>query len=118
MSQSQLENTEDSEKSTNKLIESPISEDIDRERLLEKYIQHIDSRLSDIFPNSEEAKIADAIMTVFKKREKIDVFNKKALFVYIKEITDTNSNSITKVIKVLKKRYMEMLNDRLENHDQ
>lgn len=118
MSQSQLENTDESEKSTNRLVETPISNDIDREILLEQFIEKIDKELLEIFTTSEEIKIADAILTVFKKRENIDIFNKKALFVYIKEMTDTNSNAITKVIKTMKKAYTIMLNDRLENYDE
>ena len=118
MSQSQIENTEDGETAMNKLVEVPHQTEIDRDDLLSVFIKKVDDNLTEIFSTSEEVKVADAILTVFKKRESIDVFNKKALFVYVKEITDTNSNTITKVIKVLKKAYAALLNDRIENYDQ
>ena len=118
MSQSQIENTDDGETAMNKLVEVPHETEIDRDGLLSMFIKKVDDNLTKIFNTPEEIRVADAILTVFKKRETIDVFNKKALFVYVKEITDTNSNAITKVIKTLKKMYMALLNDRIDNYDE
>jgi hypothetical protein len=118
MSQTQIENTEEGENAINKLVELPEKTEVDRESLLVSFIETIEANFDKIFTSQEESKVADAILTVFKKRENIDIFNKKALFVYIKEIIDTDSNSITKVIKTMKKVYSTMLNDRLENCDE
>ena len=71
------------------------------------YINYIDQNLLDIFPKEQEAKVGDAILELFKRRENIDIFNKKMLFIYIKEITDAPTPTITKVIKVLKVIYKE-----------
>lgn len=78
------------------------------------YINYIDQNLLDIFPKEQEAKVGDAILELFKRRENIDIFNKKMLFIYIKEITDAPTPTITKVIKVLKVIYKERLNKYLE----
>jgi hypothetical protein len=81
---------------------------------IDLFIKEIDDRLLDLFPKPQEARVGDAILELFKRRENIDIFNKKALFIYIKEITDAPTPVITKVIKVLKEIYREMLNDYLE----
>ena len=81
---------------------------------IELFIKEVDNNLLDLFPKSQEARVGDAILELFKRRENIDIFNKKALFIYIKEITDAPTPVITKVIKVLKEIYREMLNDYLE----
>jgi len=81
---------------------------------IDNFIKRIDEDLLDLFPKSQEARVGDAILELFKRRENIDIFNKKALFIYIKEITDAPTPVITKVIKVLKEIYKEMLNDYLE----
>jgi len=81
---------------------------------IDLYIQYVDDNLLDIFPKDQEARVGDAILELFKRRETIDIFNKKALFIYIKEITDAPTPIITKVIKVLKGIYKEMLNKYLE----
>ena len=71
----------------------------------------------DIFTKEEDIKAADAILEVFKKRENIDVFNKKALFIYVKEIANVQSNTITKVIKKFKQIYLSLLNEEIQNKD-
>ena len=78
------------------------------------FIKEIDDNLLDLFPKPQEARVGDAILELFKRRESIDIFNKKALFIYIKEITDAPTPVITKVIKVLKEIYREMHNQYLE----
>ena len=81
---------------------------------IDLFIKEIDDNLLDLFPKPQEARVGDAILELFKRRESIDIFNKKALFIYIKEITDAPTPVITKVIKVLKEIYKEMHNQYLE----
>ena len=78
------------------------------------FIFYVDENLLELFTKEQEARVRDAILELFKRRETIDIFNKKALFIYIKEITDAPTPIITKVIKVLKGIYKEMLNKYLE----
>jgi hypothetical protein len=78
------------------------------------FVKKVDEDLLELFPKPQEARVGDAILELFKRRENIDIFNKKALFIYIKEITDAPTPIITKVIKVLKEIYREMLNEYLE----
>jgi len=81
---------------------------------IDLFIKEIDDNLLDLFTKPQEARVGDAILELFKRRESIDIFNKKALFIYIKEITDAPTPVITKVIKVLKEIYREMHNQYLE----
>ena len=81
---------------------------------IDLFIKEIDDNLLELFPKPQEARVGDAILELFKRRETIDIFNKKALFIYIKEITDAPTPVITKVIKVLKEIYREMHNQYLE----
>ena len=98
---------------TNELLLSR-PDDLEITSFIELFIQKIDDNLLELFPKPQEARVGDAILELFKRRENIDIFNKKALFIYIKEITDAPTPVITKVIKVLKEIYKEMLNDYLE----
>lgn len=81
---------------------------------IDLFIKKIDEDLLELFPKAQDARVGDAILELFKRRENIDIFNKKALFIYIKEITDAPTPTITKVIKVLKEVYKRMLNEYLE----
>jgi len=99
------------------LILNPEESTIDRLDIIEKFIKHLDDNLMDLFDKEDEVKAADAILEIFKKRENIDIFNKKALFIYVKEIANVQSNTITKVVKKLKTSYLKILQDQIENHD-
>jgi hypothetical protein len=54
------------------------------------------------FTKDTEKKIADAVLTIFKTRNDIDIFKKKALYIYIREMTDCETPHLTKVISTLK----------------
>ena len=75
------------------------------------YVQYVDKNLSKLFPKEIDAKTADAIMELFRKRENLDIFNKKALYIYIREIVDVDTPQITKITKKLKSTYAELFND-------
>ena len=56
------------------------------------------------------AKTVDAIMELFKRREDLDIFNKKGIYIYIREITNQDTPQITKVIKRLQDSASQLLN--------
>ena len=64
---------------------------------LDLYIDFCTDQIYELFPRDEEAQIADAILELFRKREHITIFNKKALYIYIREIIDVKTPRITKV---------------------
>lgn len=99
---------------TNKLILNQNGV-VEYSTFMDLYVDHIDKNLLTIFPKKQEAKVGDAILELFKRRENLDIYNKKALFIYIKEITDAPTPVITKVNKTLKAIYKQMLNEYLEN---
>jgi hypothetical protein len=68
---------------------------------INQYTQYVDKYLYQLFPKTQDAKTADAIIELFRKRETLEIFNKKALYIYIREITDTSTPHITKVTKKL-----------------
>ena len=69
----------------------------------------MDLYLFDHFPKHEDAKTADAIMSLFRRRENIELFNKKAIYIYIREMTDQSTPQITKVLKKMKKVYKKLM---------
>jgi len=76
-------------------------EQADPNTFIDQYIRYIDKHLNNLFPKSQDAKTADAIIELFRKRETLEIFNKKALYIYIREMTDTTTPQITKVTKKL-----------------
>ena len=78
---------------------------------MDEWVEFVSFNIYEIFPKEYDAKIADAILELFRKRDSIDVFNKKALYIYIHEmIPDAKTPKITKIANVLynifKKNYL------------
>jgi hypothetical protein len=68
---------------------------------IDEYIVYCTTNIYTLFPKETDAQIADAILELFRKRENIDVFNKKALYIYIREIIDAKTPKITKIANKL-----------------
>ena len=65
------------------------------------YVRYVDQHLYELFPKKQDHKAADAILELFRKREHITIFNKKALYIYIREIIDAKTPKITKIANTL-----------------
>tara|TARA_Y100000389_G_C17463368_1_gene523465 strand:+ start:2990 stop:3694 length:705 start_codon:yes stop_codon:yes gene_type:complete len=72
---------------------------------MDAYIDHCYENLNFIFTNPTDIHVADSILHIFETRENIEDFNKKALYIFIRERTGLETTNITRVIKVLKELY-------------
>jgi len=68
---------------------------------IDQYINYVTENIYKLFPKEDDAKVADAIIELFRKREDIDIFNKKALYIYIREMVDVKTPKITKIANQL-----------------
>ena len=68
---------------------------------IDEFADYCTENIFELFPKGEDAQIADAILELFRKRENLDVFNKKALYIYIREIIDVKTPKITKIANQL-----------------
>jgi hypothetical protein len=74
---------------------------------MDAYIEYCYDNLNYIFTNSADIHVADSVLHIFESRENIEDFNKKALYIFIRERTGLETSNITRVIKVLKQIYDE-----------
>jgi hypothetical protein len=82
---------------------------------IDEYVNHCTNNIYTLFPKETDAQIADAILELFRKREHIDIFNKKALYIYIREIIDAKTPKITKIANKLYDIFKEHYYFYLEN---
>ena len=68
----------------------------------------MDKRIYKMFKKESEIKVADAVLTIFKTRNDIGIFKKKALYIYIREMTDCETPHLTRVISKLKIEFYEL----------
>jgi hypothetical protein len=89
--------------------------DLEYNDFIDQYVQYVDKHLFELFPKKQDHKTADAILELFRKRESLEIFNKKALYIYIREITDAATPQITKVTKKLNNLRIRLYNKYYEN---
>ena len=68
---------------------------------IDKFTIYCTKNIFELFPKGDDAQIADAILELFRKREHLDIFNKKALYIYIREQVDAKTPKITKIANQL-----------------
>ena len=75
---------------------------------IDYFTEYVDKHMFTIFKKDNDRKVCDAINILFKRRENLEIFNKKALYIYIREMTSVETPVITKVTKTLKKLYKKL----------
>jgi len=80
----------------------------------ELMLKYWDKHLTRVFTKKRDIQIADAVLELFRRSQYIENFNKKHLYLLIREMTDCKTHYITKVVNEMKKHQKKMLNDYLE----
>lgn len=69
------------------------------------FIENSYDTIEELFPKEQDQRVADAILTLFRTRHDLEIFRKKALYIYIREMTDCETPTLTKVISKLKEEF-------------
>lgn len=105
--------TKESSTHTYNIGDSKIKSDLDK--YVDIFVNHVSENIFKLFPKKNDAQIADAILELFRKREDLEVFNKKALYIYIREIVDVKTPKITKIANKLHEIFKSQYIFYLEN---
>ena len=73
-------------------------------------IVYFENNIPNLFKNKKDLDVAYAIVELMKRRDEIENFNKKALYILIREMTNIDTSYITKVVNVFKKEYKSLHN--------
>ena len=80
------------------------------EELTEEIITYFENNISNLFRTKRDIDVAFSIIELMKQRETIENFNKKAIYILIREMTNVETTHITKVMNVFKKEYRKLIN--------
>jgi len=88
--------------------------------IFKKTINYFDDNLNTLFPKKNDRNVAESILYLCKNKDAIDNFNKKALYIMIREMTDVKTSKITQISNVFRKIYPKIqqeiiLNGHLNN---
>ena len=70
---------------------------------VQQMLEYWDNNINVIFRRQKDVRVADAVLHIFRIKGNIENFNKKALYILIREMTQSNTQHITRVINVMKK---------------
>ena len=70
---------------------------------VDEMLNYWDNNLTNIFRRQKDILVADAVLEMFRRRENIENFNKKALYILIREMTGSKTQHITRIVNVMKK---------------
>jgi len=65
-------------------------------------IQYWDKNLNTFFKKGKDLEIANAVLQLFRNCDRMETFNKKALYLYVREMTDCKTQHITKIVNKMK----------------
>ena len=82
------------------VIEKSPSSDI-----FKKTMEYFEENIERLFPKPADRDIAESILYLCKNKDNIDNFNKKAIYIMIREMTDVKTSKITQVTNTFRKIY-------------
>jgi hypothetical protein len=80
-------------------------------------LSYWDVKLNVVFDKKRDIQIADAILELFRRVDYIENFNKKSLYLLIREMTGHKTHYITKVISTMKVHQDKILEEYLNTGD-
>ena len=63
------------------------------------------------FTKEAEKKVYDAVIGLFDSADDIEIFNKKAIYLYLREITGMNTKQVVTQLNKMRKKYREFRSD-------
>jgi len=83
---------------------------LDLSDLIDEWVERTYQELNTICSTEQERRVADAVLTLFKTRKDLTILKKKALYIYVREITKCETPVLTLVISKLKKSFYDYYN--------
>ena len=72
---------------------------------VEQLVEFWDNNLNNYFKRKKDLKVAYSVLELFKRRGSLENFNKKALYILVREMTGSNTQHITRVVNQMKEQY-------------
>ena len=76
--------------------------DAEMHEFLRLMIEFWENNVGKIFTKQRDLDIANAVIELFRQTDNISLFNKKALYLYIREISNCRTQQITKIINKMR----------------
>lgn len=92
----------------------PAQDDAMIEALRQQEILTMLGKIKEKITNENEMSCIEAIIEIFRRVDELDLLNKRAIFVYIRELSHLNPKQLSLAMTQIKKYYREMMNSDLD----
>ena len=79
-----------------------------KKEYIDMFVEYWTNNLTTVFKRKQDMDVANSVIYLMEQRENIENFNKKALYILIREMTNSNTQHITRVINVMKKHHVNL----------
>ena len=79
-----------------------------KKEYVDLFVEYWTNNLTTIFKRKQDIDVANAVLYLMENRQNIENFNKKALYIMIREMTTSNTQHITRVVNVMKKHHVNL----------
>jgi len=84
---------------------------IDMSEFIDVMLEFWENNLRTVFTKTRDIQIADAVLELFRRSDSVENFNKKHLYVLIREMTNHKTQYITRVVNMMKDVQEKMLEE-------
>ena len=79
--------------------------------VFKQMIEYWEENIFKIFKKKKDIAVVDALLYLMRNNKSIENFNKKALYILIREMSGSNTQHITRVINVMKRKQNSLIRD-------
>ena len=73
---------------------------------VEQMVNYWENNLNNFFKRKKDLNVAYSVLELFKRRSTLENFNKKALYILVREMTGSNTQHITRIVNQMKQQYL------------
>ena len=77
-------------------------------KMVDSFVENCYDNFEELFTKEQDREVADAVLTLFRTRYDVEIFKKKALYIYIREMTECETPTLTRVINKLRDEFVFM----------
>lgn len=77
-------------------------------KMVDSFVENCYDNFEELFAKEQDKEVADAVLTLFRTRYDVEIFKKKALYIYIREMTECETPTLTRVINKLRDEFILM----------
>ena len=80
-----------------------------------QFIEYWENNITNVFTRKKDILVAVSVLEIFRRSEHIENFNKKALYIMIREMSGSKTQHITRIVNTMKKYHQNLSTEYLNN---